>query len=122
MDGDGGLAEYQGELLRPVARAGVKLRRSFAFMETVGVVGLGKIGLPVAENLIKIGFRVLGYRRSSLADFEKIGGIPKKSPAEVGADADVVLSCLPSSEALAEVVQGANGLIRSARPGQIIVE
>ena len=91
-------------------------------METVGVVGLGKIGLPVAENLIKSGFRVLGYRRSSLAEFEKTGGIPKKSPAEVGADADVVLSCLPSSEALEDVVQGPNGLVQSARPGQIVVE
>ena len=44
-------------------------------METVGFVGVGKIGLPIAENLIKSGYRVLGYRRSSLADFEKLGGI-----------------------------------------------
>jgi 3-hydroxyisobutyrate dehydrogenase-like beta-hydroxyacid dehydrogenase len=30
-------------------------------MQTVGVVGVGKIGLPIAENLIKSGYRVLGY-------------------------------------------------------------
>ena len=50
-------------------------------MQTVGVVGVGKIGLPIAENLIKSGYRVLGYRRSSLADFEKAGGVPARSPA-----------------------------------------
>ena len=40
-------------------------------MQTVGVVGLGKIGLPIAENLIKSGYRVLGYRRTSLADWQR---------------------------------------------------
>src|SRR5215471_12429040 len=91
-------------------------------METIGIVGLGKIGLPIAENLIKSGFRVLGYRRSSLADFEKAGGMPAGSPAEIGDAADIVLSCLPSSEALDEVVHGPNGLLQTARPGQIIIE
>jgi len=91
-------------------------------METVGLVGVGKIGLPIAQNLIKSGYRVLGYRRGSLAEFENIGGIPARSPAAIGAVADIVLSCLPSSEALEEVVQGPNGLVHSARPGQIVVE
>lgn len=91
-------------------------------METVGLVGIGKIGLPIAHNLIKSGYRVLGYRRSSMAEFEKIGGIPARSPADIGAHADIVFSCLPSSEALEEVVQGPNGLVHSARPGQIVVE
>src|SRR6516164_4106078 len=99
-------------------------------METVGMVGPGKIGLPICENLIKSGYRVLGFRRSSLADFEKIGGVPARSPADIGAQADIVFSCLPSSQALEEVVNGPAGplkpvrpgLIESAHPGQIIVE
>src|SRR5919198_290905 len=91
-------------------------------METVGLVGVGKIGLPIAENLIKSGYRVLGYRRSSLAEFEKTGGIPVRSPAEIGAQADIVFSCLPSSQALEDVMQGPTGLVKSAGPGQIIVE
>ena len=48
-------------------------------MRTIGVVGVGKIGLPIADNLIKSGHRVVGYRRSSLAEFEKIGGVPARS-------------------------------------------
>ncbi len=91
-------------------------------METVGVVGVGKIGMPISENLIKSGHRVVGYRRSSLAEFEKIGGVPARSSADVGAQADIVLSCLPSTEALYDVVQGPRGLVHSARPGQIVVE
>lgn len=91
-------------------------------MQTIGFVGPGKIGMPISENLIKSGHRVIGYRRSSLAAFEQIGGIPARSPADVGAQADIVFSCLPSSEALDDVVHGPHGLILTARPGQIVVE
>src|SRR4051812_36437348 len=91
-------------------------------METVGFIGVGKIGLPVCENLIKSGYKVLGYRRGSLAEFEQAGGTPAKSPAEIGKQCNVVFSCVPTAEAMDEVVNGANGLIHSARPGQIIVE
>ena len=91
-------------------------------METVGFIGVGKIGLPICENLIKSGYKVLGYRRGSLADFEKAGGTPAKSPADIGKQCNVVFSCVPTAEAMDEVVNGPNGLIHSARPGQIIVE
>jgi 3-hydroxyisobutyrate dehydrogenase-like beta-hydroxyacid dehydrogenase len=91
-------------------------------METIGFVGVGKIGMPISENLIKSGYRVVGYRRSSLAEFEKIGGVPARSAADVGAQADIVLSCLPSSEALDAVVQGPGGLVETARAGQVVIE
>src|SRR5580698_4690218 len=91
-------------------------------METIGFVGVGKIGLPISENLIKSGYRVVGFRRSSLADFEKIGGVPARSAADVGAQTDIVFSCLPSTEALDDAVHGPRGLVQTARPGQIVIE
>ena len=91
-------------------------------METVGFIGVGKIGLPISENLIKSGYRVLGYRRGSLADFEKVGGVVAKSPADVGEQCNVVLSLVPTAKAMDEVIEGPKGLIHSARPGQIVVE
>jgi 3-hydroxyisobutyrate dehydrogenase len=78
--------------------------------------------MPISENLIKSGRRVVGFRRSSLAEFEKIGGIAARSVADVSAQADIILSCLPSTEALDEVMHGPHGLAQSARPGQIVVE
>ena len=91
-------------------------------MATIGFVGVGKIGMPICQNLIKSGHRVIGYRRSSLAEFESIGGVPARSPADVGAQADIVFSCVPSTEALDDVIHGPRGLVHSARPGQIVVE
>src|SRR5262249_45458972 len=91
-------------------------------METVGVIGVGKIGFPISQNLIKSGYRVIGVHRGSLPEFEKIGGVAANSPAEVGEQCDVVFSLVPSVEAMGEVISGPKGLIQSARPGQIIAE
>jgi 3-hydroxyisobutyrate dehydrogenase-like beta-hydroxyacid dehydrogenase len=91
-------------------------------MQTIGFVGIGKIGLPICEHLIRSGYRVLGYRRSPSPEFEKLGGIRTRSVAEIGAEAEIVFTCLPSDEALEDVMQGVHGLMHSARPGQIIVE
>jgi 3-hydroxyisobutyrate dehydrogenase-like beta-hydroxyacid dehydrogenase len=91
-------------------------------MQKIGFVGVGKIGLPICANLMKSGFPVVGYRRSSLTEFEKAGGIAARSPADVGAQTDVVFTCLPDDAALEEVVHGPQGLLTAARPGQIVVE
>jgi 3-hydroxyisobutyrate dehydrogenase-like beta-hydroxyacid dehydrogenase len=85
--------------------------------QKIGFIGIGKIGLPICQNLIKNGYPVVGYRRGSLAEFEQHGGIPARSPADVGAQADVVFTCVMGDAALDEVMRG---LIGAARPGQIV--
>jgi 3-hydroxyisobutyrate dehydrogenase-like beta-hydroxyacid dehydrogenase len=91
-------------------------------INNIGVIGLGRMAMPIAVLLLKGGARVPGYRRSSMADFTAAGGIAKASPAEVAADSDFVISCLPSPQSLDEVVSGPHGLIHGVRPGQIVLE
>jgi len=93
-------------------------------METIGFIGVGKIGLPICKHLIKAGHKVLGYRRHPdlLAEFKAAGGIAVASPADATAKSDVVFTCLPSDEALDEVVNGPHGIAKTAKPGQIVVE
>jgi 3-hydroxyisobutyrate dehydrogenase-like beta-hydroxyacid dehydrogenase len=91
-------------------------------VKKIGFVGIGKIGFPICEHLIKSGYTVVGYRRSSLDDFKKLGGVAARSAAEVGAAAEIVFACLPDDQALDEVVRGRGGLLETARPGQIVVE
>lgn len=88
----------------------------------VGMVGLGKMGLPVAISLLEHGFAVRGYRRQESVDFERAGGIPLLSSAEVALCSDLILTCLPTDEALLDVVQGEHGLIHGAHPGLVVVE
>jgi 3-hydroxyisobutyrate dehydrogenase len=91
-------------------------------MYQVGFIGVGKIGLPICRNLIERGVSVIGYRRSSLAEFEAAGGVAAASAAEVAEKAEVVFSCVPDEAALDEVIQGGAGVAAVARPGQIVVE
>jgi putative dehydrogenase len=93
-----------------------------AEMDTIGFIGIGKIGLPICAHLIKAGYRVLGYSRRAVTEFENSGGTPARSPEQIGAQANFVFACLPSDQALEEVLRGADGLICTAHPGQIVVE
>ena len=91
-------------------------------MTTVGVIGLGKMGLPIAQNLIERGFNVVGYRRSGTADLAALGGTGAQSAAEVASSSDVLLSILPDVAALREVILGRNGTLTKLRPGTVHVE
>jgi L-threonate 2-dehydrogenase len=91
-------------------------------MTTVGVIGLGKMGLPIAQNLMDRGFTVVGYRRSGTGELVACGGTGAGSPAEVASACDVLLSILPDTAALREVLLGPNGTMTKLRPGTVHVE
>jgi len=91
-------------------------------MRTIGVIGLGKIGMPIADLLLKSGFKVVGFRRSAMDALQASGGTPLGSAAEVAAQSDFILSCLPSEAALDDVVAGPRGLVHGMRAGQICLE
>jgi len=88
----------------------------------VGVIGLGKMGLPIARNLMDRGFAVTGYRRSGCAELVAAGGAAARSSAEVAERADVLLSILPDAAALEEVVCGHAGTLTTDRPGTVHIE
>ena len=91
---------------------------------TVGVVGLGNMGLPMAGHLLAAGFGVRGYdvRPEAVDALARTGGVPTASPAETVAGADMVITSLPSVAALAEVVGGERGLASAGRRGLILIE
>lgn len=75
---------------------------------TVGFVGLGIMGLPMAKNLVRAGYRVVGHNRSDapVEELVEAGGEDGDSPAGVAAESDVVLLCLPDSPDVERVVLG----------------
>jgi L-threonate 2-dehydrogenase len=91
-------------------------------MDRVGVIGLGRMGLPIARNLIERGFGVIGYRRSGSPELADVGGIVTDSAAEVAAGADVLLSIVPDAEAVEEVIGGPQGTLRALRAGTVHIE
>src|SRR5688572_28168924 len=90
----------------------------------VGFIGLGNMGKPMAERVLRAGFALTVYSRTlSRAESLVAGGArAAASPAEVARGADVVLACLPNVAASLEVFLKADGVLEAARPGLIVVD
>ncbi len=93
-------------------------------MEKIGLIGVGIMGQPMALNLLKAGFRVVVYNRSSgrVKAVVEAGGIAATGPAEVARQCEVVITMLPDSPDVEGVVMGAGGLLEVLRPGQLFID
>ncbi|APZ50544.1 NAD(P)-dependent oxidoreductase [Salipiger abyssi] len=91
-------------------------------MSKVGLIGLGNMGLPMTKTLIAHGHEVLGYRRGAGEDFLALGGKMADSPRDVAEQTDIILCCIPSDDALAEVISGPDGIAGGDCTGKIVVE
>jgi L-threonate 2-dehydrogenase len=90
----------------------------------VGLIGLGIMGSSYAAHLLERGFETTGFdvADEAFVPFAKRGGLRARSAGEVGAGADVIVSALPSVEALEAAFFGRGGLAESAHAGTIVVE
>jgi 2-hydroxy-3-oxopropionate reductase len=90
----------------------------------VGFVGLGIMGCPMARNLLKQGhaLTVWSRRAASMQPLLDAGARGASSPAEVASAADVVISMVPDAPDVREVMLGAQGVARGARPGLVAVD
>ena len=91
-------------------------------MDRVGIIGLGRMGMPIARNLAERGFEIIGYSRSGSPELIASGGVAAASPAEVAERADVLLSILPDAAAVEEVVCGDAGTLTKLRAGTVHIE
>lgn len=89
-----------------------------------GFVGLGVMGSAMSANLMAAGWTVAGYDidPAAVQAHRDRGGTCVGTPAELAGLADVVLTSLPSSQALLDVMLGPDGLAASAEPGLTVVE
>jgi 2-hydroxy-3-oxopropionate reductase len=90
-------------------------------MTSIGFIGLGVMGAPMAENLVQAGFDVIGHtRRPGGADrLIAAGGRGSTSIAEVSSGADVVITMLPDSP---DVIGVVTGVLDNARPGLLLID
>ena len=93
-------------------------------MATVGFVGLGIMGRPMLNNLLKAGHTVVAYGRNAakLDACVSDGAQRGASNSDVGARASIVITMLPDGPDVEEVVLGANGILAGSRPGSLIVD
>ena len=87
----------------------------------IGIIGIGEMGTPIANNIINAGYTVYGFDLSGerMEWLKSAGGIPCGGIEEVAQNAQVVITCLPSSEAF---IKTANELIKCMKPGSFLFE
>lgn len=90
--------------------------------QSIGVIGLGDMGTPMARNLVDSGYPVFGYDLSAEAmdRLKSNGGTPANSPEEIVERCDIILTSLPSSSTFLAVAK--DSLLPNCRPGQLFIE
>ncbi|MDO9545789.1 MAG: NAD(P)-binding domain-containing protein [Pelolinea sp.] len=93
-------------------------------MLKVGYIGLGLMGKPIAQNIMRAGFPLVAHNRSreAVEELVKEGAVSAENPADVAKQVDVIFTNLPDSPDVEKVALGKNGIIDGAHDGLIFVD
>jgi 3-hydroxyisobutyrate dehydrogenase len=93
-------------------------------MARIGFIGLGNMGLPMAQNLIKAGHQVEGVDVSQAATdkLKTAGGAVAETAKIAAARGDVVITMLPAGQHVRDVYLGAGGIVENANAGTLLID
>jgi 2-hydroxy-3-oxopropionate reductase len=95
-----------------------------AMPDTIGFIGLGIMGRPMAHNILKAGFPLVVHNRhQEISDeFLALGARASTQPREIAASCNVVITMLPGSAQVEEVLVGPDGVIDGAHTGLVVID
>lgn len=93
-------------------------------MKTIGFIGLGTMGKPMAINLLKNGYNVTVFNRSAdkMSELEQLGAETATSPADAARGVDVLFTNVSNDQALLDVIFGASGVMEGTHPGLTVID
>lgn len=91
---------------------------------SVGFIGLGNMGNPMAANILKNGFPLTVFDKNAqtMENLVKAGAKAAASAQQVVENAEILLTCLPGSPEVEDLYLGQGGLIELAKPGTVLVD
>jgi 3-hydroxyisobutyrate dehydrogenase len=92
--------------------------------DRLGFIGVGYMGRPIARRLLESGFQLTAFDRDhkKAEELRSFGGKVAAGVAELCADNNVVVSCLPSDEAVLSIYAGPDGAFSKAKPGSLFID
>jgi 2-hydroxy-3-oxopropionate reductase len=90
--------------------------------DTVGFIGLGIMGKPMAENLIEAGYDLVAYNRTREKAEELGGATVAETPKEVAEQSDIIITMLPDSPQVEEALDGEDGVLEGVKEGALVVD
>ena len=93
-------------------------------MAKIGFIGLGIMGKPMSKNLIKAGYQLVVFNRSKAAVDELVaaGAEAAEGPKALAEQVDIIITMLPDSPQVKEVVLGEGGVIEGAKKGAVVID
>lgn len=90
----------------------------------IGFIGLGIMGKPMSKNLLKAGYQlvVCDVVKAAVDEVVAAGATAAATPKAVAEQADIIVTMLPNSPHVNQVVLGENGVIEGAKPGAVVVD
>ena len=90
---------------------------------TIGIIGLGRVGMPVAQAYIIAGYNVVGYdiRSEVLRELSKIGGEAARSSGEVASVSDVIMIMVLNDKQVLEATINDGGILAGVRQGSVVI-
>jgi 2-hydroxy-3-oxopropionate reductase len=90
----------------------------------IGFIGLGIMGKPMSLNLIKAGYKLIVYdvRPEPMHELIVKGAEAGKSPKHVAENSEIIITMLPNSPQVQEVVLGKDGILEGAKPGTLVID
>ena len=90
----------------------------------LGFVGIGYMGRPIARRLLESGFKLTAYDRdhSKTGELIRHGGSVAQSVSGLSSSCNVVLSCVPSDEAVLDIYRGPEGAFAHAQSGSVVID
>src|SRR6202000_2471014 len=116
---------HRGRYRSPAAgRPGLRHLRGPLGMATIGFIGLGNMGAPMAANLVKAQHRVSGFDLVAkfVTELTEKGGHPAATADEAIADADIIVTMLPAGPQVRAVYLGPDGIIAHAKKGALLLD
>jgi 3-hydroxyisobutyrate dehydrogenase len=92
--------------------------------DRLGFVGIGYMGRPIARRLLEAGFKLTAYDRdpNKADELVRYGGTVAQSVSELSSSCNVVLSCLPSDQAVLDIYRGSGGVFANANSGSVVID
>src|SRR5713226_9369040 len=92
--------------------------------DTIGFIGLGIMGRPMAHNLLKAGFPLVVHNRHQgvTDEFLAAGARAGTSPRDIASSCDVVITMLPGPAQVEEVLVGPSGILEGAHAGLVVID
>src|SRR5882762_2440909 len=112
------------ELVLPSAKSQTCMNPITSEKDKLGFIGVGYMGRPIAQRLLEAGFKLTAYdrNRGKAEELVRYGGTVAESVADLSSSCNVVLSCLPSDEAVLNIYTEADGVFANAHRGSLVID